>query len=656
MDLLHPLGGLLDHPLLGVGHDDVVHPDGGAEPGGEAKPQLLDRIEHPHRHVGAVVLVAGGDQVAQALLVERFVDELHYLRQLLVEDHPPRGSFEIAVGRAVAGAALAAGAVQAHVDAGIVVHAARFDRHQHLVGAGEVAAFPLGAGLDQRQVVDAQHHVLRRHHDRRPVGRVEQVLGGKHEGPGLDLRLGAQRHVHRHLVAVEVGVEGVADQRMQLDRLALHQHRLERLDAEAVQRRRAVEQYRMLGDHLLQHRPHLGGLFLHQGLGLLDVEHHVLLYQLLHDEGLEQLQGHLGGQPALVQLEIRTHHDHRTPGVVDPLAQQILPEAALLALEHVGQRLQRTVGGPLHHALLLGIVEQGVHRFLQHPLFVADDDVRRTERQQPLEAIVAIDHPAVEIVQVGGGETPAVELHHGPQLRRNDRNYVKDHPLRLVARVAEVFHDLDPLQQPLVAPGALVDHPGAQFDTQGVELQALQQGANRFRADIRGKGHSEPIAGLHVLFLGEQVHAFQVGVAGIDDDVLLVVQNRTQRRNRQIEQQPHARRHRAVEPDVRHRGRQLDVAHAFPPHPEVGDLHPAAVADHAAVADRLELAAVALPLLGGAEDALAEQAVLLRPQGAVVDRLGLLDLAVGPGPNLLRRGQLDGNLLEVVKVSHAAFL
>jgi hypothetical protein len=35
--------------------------------------------------------------------------------------------------------------------------------------------------------------------------------------------------VHGHLVAVEVGVEGVAHERVHLDRLALHQHRLESL-------------------------------------------------------------------------------------------------------------------------------------------------------------------------------------------------------------------------------------------------------------------------------------------------------------------------------------------------------------------------------------------------------------------------------------------
>ena len=65
-------------------------------------------------------------------------------------------------------------------------------------------------------------------------------------------------HVHGHLVAVEVGVEGRADQRVHLDRLAFDQHRLERLDAQAVQRRGAVQQHRMLADDLLEDVPNLG--------------------------------------------------------------------------------------------------------------------------------------------------------------------------------------------------------------------------------------------------------------------------------------------------------------------------------------------------------------------------------------------------------------
>jgi hypothetical protein len=45
---------------------------------------------------------------------------------------------------------------------------------------------------------------------------------------------------------------------MQLDRLALDQHRLEGLDAEAVQGRRAVEHHRVLADDLFEDVPNLG--------------------------------------------------------------------------------------------------------------------------------------------------------------------------------------------------------------------------------------------------------------------------------------------------------------------------------------------------------------------------------------------------------------
>ena len=80
----------------------------------------------------------------------------------------------------------------------------------------------------------------------RPCAGDLMLLDGEHEHAGLGLRLGAQRHVHGHLVAVEVGVEGGAHERMQLDGLALDEHRLEGLDAQAVQGRCAVQQHGML--------------------------------------------------------------------------------------------------------------------------------------------------------------------------------------------------------------------------------------------------------------------------------------------------------------------------------------------------------------------------------------------------------------------------
>ena len=65
-------------------------------------------------------------------------------------------------------------------------------------------------------------------------------------------------------------------------------------------------------------------------------------------------------------------------------------------------------------------------------------------------------------------------------------------------------------------------------------------------------------------------------------------------------------------PDVHDRRGELDVAHPLAAHLGAGDLDAAALADDALEPDALVLAAVALPVLGRAEDLLAEEPVLLR--------------------------------------------
>ena len=128
------------------------------------------------------------------------------------------------------------------------------------------------------------------------------------------------------------------------------------------------------------------------------------LLELVVDERLEELERHLLGQPALVELELRPDHDDRAARVVHALAEQVLAEAPLLALERVGQRLQRAVVGAPQHAPAAAVVEQRVHRLLQHPLLVADDDVGRLQLDQLLQAVVPVDDAAVEVVQIGRGE------------------------------------------------------------------------------------------------------------------------------------------------------------------------------------------------------------------------------------------------------------
>ena len=92
----------------------------------------------------------------------------------------------------------------------------------------------------------------------------EQVVGRKHEDAAFELRLERQRHVHGHLVAVKVGVERRADQRMEPDRFAFDKHREKRLNAETVQRRRAVQEHRVVLDDLFEDVPYLGTLLFHE--------------------------------------------------------------------------------------------------------------------------------------------------------------------------------------------------------------------------------------------------------------------------------------------------------------------------------------------------------------------------------------------------------
>jgi len=93
----------------------------------------------------------------------------------------------------------------------------------------------------------------------------------------------------------------------------------------------------------------------------------------------KRIERHLLRQPALMEQKLRTNHDHRAARVVHALAQKVLAEAALLALEHVRQRLERALVGAGDDPAAATVVEQRIDRFLQHALLVAHDDVGRTK-------------------------------------------------------------------------------------------------------------------------------------------------------------------------------------------------------------------------------------------------------------------------------------
>jgi hypothetical protein len=179
-------------------------------------------------------------------------------------------------------------------------------------------------------------------------------------------------------------------------------------------------------------------------------------------------------------------------------------------------------------------------------------------------------------------------------------------------------------------------------------LQRLgaDRGGERLLADV--------FLGLDELLLGEELMQLQRREAGLDHDVALEIEDLLQILQRHVQQQADAARQRLQEPDMRHRRGQLDMAHAVAAHLGQGHLDAALLADDAAVLHPLVLAAQALVVLDRPEDPGAEQPVALRFESAVVDRLGLLDLAVGPRADALGAGNRDLDLIEALRARDLA--
>ena len=461
------------------------------------------------------------------------------------------------------------------------------------------------------------------------------------------------------------------------------------------------------------------------------------------------------GRPHWCSLQRRAGDDDRAAGVVDALAEQVLAEAALLALEHVRQRLQRAVARAGDRTATAAVVEQRVDGLLQHALLVVDDDLRGAEAEQAAEAVVAVDHAPVQVVEVRRGEAATVELDHRAQLGRDHRHDVEDHRLRVVetttvvVATVEAGDDLEPLdrllaalrRQRLASRLARVDGV-AELDLLLVEVDAVDQALDGVGAgaplevvavlvaqltpqdlvvddlarvevlelveralhevELGGVALAQRLdvalgvptqllrvatLGLERLGLGLQlleaavdlelellldlpalleVLGLQVGevlvtlvlvdpgdeVGGEVDDLLQLLGLELFLRLDAGQQVGQPRPRAAQVPDVHDRRFQLDVAHPLAAHLRTSHLDAAALADDPLEAHPLVLAAVALPVAGRSEDLLAEQPVLLRTQRAVVDRLGLLHLAVRPRADLIRGRQPDLELVEHVHVKH----
>ena len=501
-----------------------------------------------------------------------------------------------------------------------------------------------------RQVVDAQNHILGRHRNRSSVRRLQQVIRGQQHKAAFRLGFLRQGQMNSHLVSVEVRVERGADQRMQLDCLALYQNRLKRLNTEPVQRRCPVQHNRMLLDDIFQNIPDLGLQSFHHLLGILDVMGCAVGNQLFHDKGLEQLNRHFLRQTALIDFQLRSVNDNGTSGIVHTFSQKVLTETTVLSLQQVRQGLQCPVSGSGNRTASSAVVDQGIHSLLQHSFFVSDNDVRGSQIKQTFQPVVPVDNPAVKIIQIRGSKSAAVQLHHRTEIRRDNRDAVQNHPLRTVSGFLEGLYNLQSLDNAGTFLTAGIFQLGAQLFILLIQVNFLQQLLNRLRAHSCAESISVGLIGLLVFRLGEHLLFHQICLARIQNNIAGEIQNPLQCSGRQIQDQSHAGRNSLKIPDVRNRSSQFNMSHALAADTGFCDFHAAALADDAFIADFLVFSAMALPVLGRSEDNLAEQSVLLRFQGTVVDGFRFFYLAVGPLADSFRRCQPDPDCVKAERL------
>ena len=647
-DLFHFVFGRVDDDLLRVRDDEVVDADGGAGPGRETEAGVHQLVSEDDGVLQTDTTVRLVDQTGDGFLLHHLVDQLerHALRQNAEQQCATDGG--VVQGRLLvqlAGLFVLERLGQTDLDHRVQVSAVRTEGTLDFTQVREGHALTLGTDLLAGHVVQTQHDVLGRHDDRLAVGRRQHVVGRHHQRTRFQLGFQRQRYVDSHLVTIKVSVIRSADQRVQLDGLAFDQQRLERLDTQTVQSWGTVQQHRVLADDVGEEIPDFRGFALDHLLGGLDGAGVTGGLQLGVDERLEQLKRHLLRQTALVQTQGRADGDDGTTGIVDALAQQVLTETTLLALDHVGQRLQRTLVGTSDGATATTVVEQCIHGFLQHALLVAHDDVRRIEVEQTLEAVVAVDHTTIQIVQIRGREAAAVQRYQRTQVRRQHWQHFHDHPARLVAGIVEGFQQLEALGQLLdLGLGVGLRNLFTQALDLFFQLDVLEQRLDGFGTHAGIEIITEFFQRFEVLLIVEQMTLLEGRHARIDDHEAFEVQHALDITQSHVEQHADTRRQRLQEPDMRDRARQFDVSHTLTTHCRLGHFNATLLTDDAAMLHPLVLATQALVVLHRAKDLGTEKTITFRLECPVVDGFRLLHFTKRPRANHVRRrqGNLDG--------------
>ena len=252
-----------------------------------------------------------------------------------------------------------------------------------------------------------------------------------------------------------------------------------------------------------------------------------------------------------MQFQLRSDDDDGTARVIHALAEQVLTETSALALEHVAQRFQRTIARAGNSTAVTAVIEQRVNGFLEHALFISDNDIRRLQLKQVLQPVVPVDHAAIQIVQVRSREPSAFKRNERTQVRRNHWQNIEHHPIGTGMRRGEALDEFQTFRQFLANLFALrVPHRLFQLFVELVEVDLGEELLHRFRAHPGDEIFAVLFLRFAILDFVQQLRPLQRRLTRIDDDVVLIINNALELAGAHVEHQTDARRHALVKPDV----------------------------------------------------------------------------------------------------------
>ena len=171
------------------------------------------------------------------------------------------------------------------------------------------------------------------------------------------------------------------------------------------------------------------------------------------------------------------------------------------------------------------VVKQGIHRFLKHALFIADDDFRSLELKQVFEAVVSIDPPPIKIVQIGSRKAPTLQWHQRPEIWGNDWQNDKNHPIRTGLAGNEPLKKLDALGQffaYLLTAG--LRHGNLKLLNLFVQVDRFESPSDSTRTHFCLKSvNPVGLPSLTVFHFAEQLMLLQRGRARVNDKIVFII-------------------------------------------------------------------------------------------------------------------------------------